>query len=167
MGEFVIRLADAFGLAHGTRRARHRDIRAFGSPPRRQPGRLVSDWPRDPLMQVRDDRARHFGTVGLAAALLLPSDSQPRGTAEAMTAPRAFVSAQRRDVTASRRRPASSGGIQRHRRRGGYIPFDPHAANLMFMLISRRYERASLIVTSDKPFSAWGESSATKSPPPQ
>jgi DNA replication protein DnaC len=39
----------------------------------------------------------------------------------------------------------------------GYIPFDPHAANLMFMLVSRRYERASLIVTSNKPFSAWGD----------
>src|SRR5213080_656903 len=39
----------------------------------------------------------------------------------------------------------------------GYIPFDPHAANLMFMLVSRRYERASLVVTSNKPFSAWGE----------
>src|SRR6516165_9638853 len=39
----------------------------------------------------------------------------------------------------------------------GYIPFDPHAANLMFMLVSRRYEHASLIVTSNKPFSAWGE----------
>jgi len=37
----------------------------------------------------------------------------------------------------------------------GYI--DPQAANLMFMLVSRRYERASLIVTSNKPFSAWGE----------
>jgi DNA replication protein DnaC len=39
----------------------------------------------------------------------------------------------------------------------GYIPFDPHAANLMFMLVSRRYERASLIVTANKPFRAWGE----------
>ena len=39
----------------------------------------------------------------------------------------------------------------------GYIPFDPQAANLMFMLVSRRYERASLIVTSNKPFSAGGE----------
>lgn len=29
-------------------------------------------------------------------------------------------------------------------------------SNLMFMLVSRRYERASLIVTSNKPFSAWG-----------
>jgi DNA replication protein DnaC len=39
----------------------------------------------------------------------------------------------------------------------GYIPFDPEAANLMFGLISARYERASVIVTSNKPFSAWGE----------
>ena len=39
----------------------------------------------------------------------------------------------------------------------GYIPFDPQAANLMFMLVSRRYERASLIVSSNKTFSAWAE----------
>jgi DNA replication protein DnaC len=39
----------------------------------------------------------------------------------------------------------------------GYIPFDPEAANLMFSLVSYRYERASMIVTSDKPFSKWGE----------
>jgi DNA replication protein DnaC len=39
----------------------------------------------------------------------------------------------------------------------GYIPFDPEAANLMFALVSNRYERASMILTSNKPFSAWGE----------
>src|SRR5437763_7114316 len=39
----------------------------------------------------------------------------------------------------------------------GYITFDPEAANLMFSLVSSRYERASMIVTSNKPFSAWGE----------
>src|ERR1700677_2400529 len=39
----------------------------------------------------------------------------------------------------------------------GYIPFAPQAANMMFMLASRRYEHASLIVTSNKAFSAWGE----------
>ena len=49
----------------------------------------------------------------------------------------------------------------------GYIPFDAQAANLMFSLVSSRYERASLIVTSNKPFSAWARSSATRlSPPP-
>jgi DNA replication protein DnaC len=39
----------------------------------------------------------------------------------------------------------------------GYIPFDPEAANLMFELVSSRYEKASMIVTSNKPFSKWGE----------
>lgn len=39
----------------------------------------------------------------------------------------------------------------------GYIPFDPEAANLMFSLISARYEQASVIMTSNKPFSSWGE----------
>jgi DNA replication protein DnaC len=39
----------------------------------------------------------------------------------------------------------------------GYIPFDPEAASLMFSLVSNRYERASMIVTSNKPFSQWGE----------
>ena len=37
----------------------------------------------------------------------------------------------------------------------GYIPFE--AANLFFQLVSARYERASLIVTSNKPFGRWGE----------
>jgi DNA replication protein DnaC len=39
----------------------------------------------------------------------------------------------------------------------GYIPFDPDAAALFFSLISSRYERASLIVSSNKNFSAWPE----------
>jgi DNA replication protein DnaC len=39
----------------------------------------------------------------------------------------------------------------------GYIPFDGEAANLFFQLISARYERASVVVTSNKPFGRWGE----------
>ena len=39
----------------------------------------------------------------------------------------------------------------------GYIPFEPEAANLFFQLVSSRYERASLIVTTNKPFGRWGE----------
>ncbi|MEV8370550.1 IS21-like element helper ATPase IstB [Microbacterium sp. NPDC064584] len=39
----------------------------------------------------------------------------------------------------------------------GYIPFEPEAANLFFQLVSSRYERASLIVTSNKTFGRWGE----------
>jgi DNA replication protein DnaC len=39
----------------------------------------------------------------------------------------------------------------------GYIPFEPEAANLFFQLVSSRYVRASMIVTSNKPFGRWGE----------
>ena len=39
----------------------------------------------------------------------------------------------------------------------GYIPFEPEAANLFFQLVSARYERATLMVTSNKPFGRWGE----------
>jgi DNA replication protein DnaC len=39
----------------------------------------------------------------------------------------------------------------------GYIPFEAEAANLFFQLVSSRYERASLIVTSNKPFGRRGE----------
>jgi DNA replication protein DnaC len=39
----------------------------------------------------------------------------------------------------------------------GYLPFDAEAANLFFQLISARYERGSVIVTSNKPFTAWGD----------
>jgi DNA replication protein DnaC len=39
----------------------------------------------------------------------------------------------------------------------GYIPFEPEAANLFFQQVSGPYERAGLIVTSNKPFGRWGE----------
>jgi hypothetical protein len=44
----------------------------------------------------------------------------------------------------------------------GYIPFDPEAANLMISLVSTRHERASMIVTSNKPFSRWGRPGAQR-----
>jgi DNA replication protein DnaC len=39
----------------------------------------------------------------------------------------------------------------------GCIPFEAEAANLFFQLVSNRYERASVTVTSNKPFGHWGE----------
>jgi len=39
----------------------------------------------------------------------------------------------------------------------GYIPFDPEAASLFFALVSSRYERSSLVVSSNKTFSSWAE----------
>jgi DNA replication protein DnaC len=37
------------------------------------------------------------------------------------------------------------------------IPFDQHAANLFFQLISSRYEQSSVLATSNMPFGRWGE----------
>ena len=38
----------------------------------------------------------------------------------------------------------------------GYLPFEQDAANLFFQSVSSRYEHASLILTSNLPFSSWG-----------
>lgn len=39
----------------------------------------------------------------------------------------------------------------------GYVPVDRHAAHLFFQLISRRYERGSIILNSNRSFGQWGE----------
>lgn len=39
----------------------------------------------------------------------------------------------------------------------GYIPFDQASANLFFQLVASRYEHASLILTSNLPFSRWAD----------
>jgi DNA replication protein DnaC len=39
----------------------------------------------------------------------------------------------------------------------GYIPIDRLGANLFFQLVSRRYERGALILTSNQSFTKWGE----------
>ena len=39
----------------------------------------------------------------------------------------------------------------------GYLPIDRAGANLFFQLISRRYERGPMILTSNQSFAAWGE----------
>lgn len=39
----------------------------------------------------------------------------------------------------------------------GYLPIDTEAANMLFQLINKRYEKNSTIITTNKPFSKWGE----------
>jgi len=39
----------------------------------------------------------------------------------------------------------------------GYLPFEARAAHLFFQLVSRRYERGSLLITSNRPVGEWGE----------
>ncbi|WP_311734987.1 IS21-like element helper ATPase IstB [Alloyangia mangrovi] len=38
----------------------------------------------------------------------------------------------------------------------GYLPFEPDAAHMFFQLVSRRYERGALLVTSNRAVGEWG-----------
>lgn len=38
----------------------------------------------------------------------------------------------------------------------GYLPFEPNAAHLFFQLVSRRYERGAMLVTSNRAIGEWG-----------
>ena len=39
----------------------------------------------------------------------------------------------------------------------GYLPMTREEASLFFRLLTRRYEKSSIILTSNKSFSEWGE----------
>jgi len=39
----------------------------------------------------------------------------------------------------------------------GYLPLAPGGPNLLFQLVSARYEKGSLVLTSNKPFRDWGQ----------
>ena len=39
----------------------------------------------------------------------------------------------------------------------GYVPVDTHGAHLLFQIISRRYEKGSVILTSNRGFGQWDE----------
>ena len=38
----------------------------------------------------------------------------------------------------------------------GYLPFEPNAAHLFFTLVSKRYERGAMLLTSNRAVSEWG-----------
>jgi DNA replication protein DnaC len=39
----------------------------------------------------------------------------------------------------------------------GYLPVEPDAAHVLFQLVSRRYERGSILLTSNRAVSEWGD----------
>jgi DNA replication protein DnaC len=49
----------------------------------------------------------------------------------------------------------------------GYLPLARDEANLVFQMISKRYEKGAIVLTSNKAFSNGDRSSATKSWPPR
>jgi DNA replication protein DnaC len=38
----------------------------------------------------------------------------------------------------------------------GYLPFEPNAVHLFFQLVSPRYERGSMLITSNRSIGEWG-----------
>lgn len=65
----------------------------------------------------------------------------------------------------ARRNPHPCGGERRPRKvdrrlildEMGYLPMSREEASLFFRLLSRRCEKASLVITSNKSFTDWGE----------
>jgi DNA replication protein DnaC len=39
----------------------------------------------------------------------------------------------------------------------GYLPIDKTGADLLFQVISQRYERGSIILTTNQPYKAWAK----------
>ena len=39
----------------------------------------------------------------------------------------------------------------------GYLPIDKHGADLLFQVISQRYERGSTVITSNRAYKQWPE----------
>jgi len=47
----------------------------------------------------------------------------------------------------------------------GYLPLDELGATVFFQLVSARYERGSIVLTSNKSYSEWTSSATPSSPP--
>ena len=39
----------------------------------------------------------------------------------------------------------------------GYLPIDKHGADLLFQIISQRYERASMVITANRVYKHWAQ----------
>jgi len=46
----------------------------------------------------------------------------------------------------------------------GYLPFEPNAAHLFFQLVSRRYEKGAILLTSNRSVGEWGTDCHPRSP---
>src|SRR4051812_37202373 len=69
-----------------------------------------------------------------------------------------YVRSRRAEPTASlcRRGSGAAPSTSGTRLRAAYLPLDRAEANMVFQLVSRRYERGTMIITSNKSFAEWG-----------
>jgi len=66
------------------------------------------------------------------------------------------------DLSAAQKRNELKHGLKKYLRPEilildeiGYLPIDQHGADLLFQVISQRYERGSIVLTTNKPFKQW------------
>ena len=86
----------------------------------------------------------------------MASSSEAPNTASTLFASRLATRASRIETAVV---ASATGGIKEvvvDGETGYLVPFEPDAASLFFQLVSSRYEHASLILTSNLPFSGWG-----------
>ena len=138
-----------------------RDAQALRQLPRRAAGaqhlhRLAAE-----LLRIRRSGLRHDGHHPFA-----PSGRKPSGVRKTGGTPVAFATAQQwiDRLEQAQHRNALDTKLRRLERYSllivdeiGYLPLERQAANLLFALVARRYERGSIIVTSNRGFEAWGE----------
>ena len=161
--------------------------RSGSGPPSSRPERRSEDFDFDHQRSLKRETIAHLGTLDFVAGKDNVVFLGHRGPAR-RTWPRGSGSAPVRPGTGwpsppppsgwpAWARPISQGRLHAELTRlgrvplliideVGYIPFDGEAANLFFQLISSRYERATVIVTSNKPFGRWGQVSAIRWWPP-
>jgi DNA replication protein DnaC len=171
--EYLAACLEAEVATRGAHGAENR-IRAAGFPARK----MIEDFDFDHQRSVKRDHVLHLATLDFITARTNIVLLGPPGTGKTMLATGlgikacqaghrvlfATAAAWTDRLTAAHRAGRLQQEITRLGRYPllvideiGYIPFEPEAASLFFQLVSARYETASVIVTSNKPFSSWGD----------
>ena len=109
---------------------------------------LASSWPARRQQESSRLRSGAGGGEARLHRAVRAGDGAPDSPDHAGQGPRRRAA--RREVCLLRQAQAAD------RRRAGYLPFDQNAAHLFFQLVSRRYERGSLLVTSNRSVGEWG-----------